>query len=152
MTATVDVNILLYASHQESPFHLRARQFMQHIASGPAIVHLFWPVLIGYLRIATHPTVFDRPLSLSQAIAGIDDLVGRPHIRVTGESDGFWEVYRRVSVGVAARGNLVPDAHLVGLMLQNGVDTIWSHDRDFRKFSGLTVKDPFEQRYAAGFD
>jgi hypothetical protein len=28
-------------------------------------------------------------------------------------------------------------------MLENGVRTIWTRDRDFRKFRGVTVRDPF---------
>jgi len=30
-------------------------------AQGPEIVYLFWPTIMAYLRIATHPTVFRRP-------------------------------------------------------------------------------------------
>jgi len=41
------------------------------------------------------------------------------------------------------RGNLVSDAHLVALMRENGVDTLWSHDRDFRKFEGIRLRDPY---------
>ena len=40
------------------------------------------------------------------------------------------------------RGNLVPDAHLAALLLQHGVGTLYTRDRDFRKFSGLAVRDP----------
>jgi hypothetical protein len=29
-------------------------------------------------------------------------------------------------------------------MLDNGVRLIWSRDRDFRKFRGIEVRDPFE--------
>lgn len=43
----------------------------------------------------------------------------------------------------AASGNLVPDAHVVSLMRENGVRTIWTNDRDFRRFSSLDVRDPF---------
>jgi predicted nucleic acid-binding protein len=31
----------------------------------------------------------------------------------------------------------------VALMRQHGVSTIWSHDRDFLKFRGIKVQDPF---------
>ncbi|HEV2088906.1 MAG TPA: PIN domain-containing protein, partial [Cryptosporangiaceae bacterium] len=63
--------------------------------------------------------------------------------RMAGEAEGFWDVYRLVSDPVLPRGSLVPDAHLVALMRQHGVATIWTHDRDFRKFDGVTVRDPF---------
>ncbi len=29
-------------------------------------------------------------------------------------------------------------------MLTHGVKTIWTHDRDFRRFRGIEVRDPFE--------
>jgi uncharacterized protein len=44
---------------------------------------------------------------------------------------------------MVVRGNLVPDAHLVALMRENEVVSIWTHDRDFRKFEGIRVSDPF---------
>jgi predicted nucleic acid-binding protein len=28
-------------------------------------------------------------------------------------------------------------------MLENGVKTIWTHDRDYRRFDGIEVHDPF---------
>ncbi len=106
-------------------------------------MYLFWPVVIAYLRIATHPAVFEHPLSAEAATGNIESLLALPHVRSPGEDDGFWETYRLVTAGVVVRGNLVPDAHLVALMRQHGVGTIWSHDRDFRKFEGITVLDPF---------
>ena len=51
-------------------------------------------------------------------------------------------MYRATESDLTVRGNLVPDAHLVALMRQNGVVTIWSHDRDFRKFDQIKVRDP----------
>ena len=74
------------------------------------------------------------------------------HVRVAGEGDDFWASFRRVAADGKPRGNLVPDAHLVALMREHGVSTIWSHDRDLRKFSGITVKDPFSGEYSTGFE
>lgn len=36
-------------------------------------------------------------------------------------------------------------------MPQHGVSTTWMRDRDFRKFDGIRVKDPFADEYAEGF-
>jgi uncharacterized protein len=143
VTATLDTNVLIYASDQSSSFHDRAIGLIQALATGPDLVYLFWPVALGYLRIATHPTIFQKPLSAAEAMANVDDLVSRPHVRTGGEADGFWGTYRDVTGTVRIRGNLVPDAHIVALMRQYGVSTIWSHDRDFLKFPGISVRDPF---------
>lgn len=43
------------------------------------------------------------------------------------------------------------DAHLVALMRQHGIGSIWSRDRDLRRFDDVEVRDPFSDRYRAGF-
>jgi predicted nucleic acid-binding protein len=59
------------------------------------------------------------------------------------ELDGFLEAYAHVTGDAIIRGNLVPDAHLAAVLFQHGVRTLYSHDRDFRRFEGLDVRDPF---------
>lgn len=145
MSETLDVNILVYATHRGSPFHDRAKALIERFGAGPGLVYLLWPVALGYLRIVTHPVLLDAPLSPDAAAGNIERLVSQPHVRQVGEGDGFWPVYRRVADAVKPRGNLVPDAHIVALMRQHGISTIWSHDRDFRKFEGITVRDPFTE-------
>jgi toxin-antitoxin system PIN domain toxin len=142
VSATLDVSILVYASDESSPFHQRAYQLLASLVDGPALLYVFWPTVMGYLRLSTHPAIFDRPLTPAEARANIDALLSRPHVRTGSEDDGFWPMFNRVTAGVPSRGNLVPDAHLVALMHQHGVHTIWSHDRDLRKFTGIDVKDP----------
>ena len=144
MSYTVDANVLLYASDEASPFHGRAREVIERTAVGPEIVYLFWPTLIAYLRLSTHPAVFARPLSAAQAAGNIDHLIARPHVHCPGEQDRFWSRYREVANDAVPTGNLVSDAHIVALMLQNDVRTIWTNDRDFRRFTGIEVRNPFE--------
>lgn len=143
MSQTLDVNVLLYATDRSSPFHARAKALVERLAAGPDLVYLLWPVALGYLRIVTHPRLLDAPLAPATAAANIEQLVTQPHVRAVGELDDFWAVYRRVADDVTPKGNLVPDAHLVALMHQHGISTIWSHDRDLRMFGGITVRDPF---------
>jgi toxin-antitoxin system PIN domain toxin len=151
MSQTVDTNILVYATHAASPYHRRARALVEHLVAGPSLAYVLWPAVVGYLRIVTHPTILGSPLSTDEALSNIDALIAPSHVRVPGEGDGFWASFRTVAADAKPRGNLVPDAHLVALMREHGVSTIWSHDRDFRKFSGITVKDPFSEEHSAGF-
>jgi toxin-antitoxin system PIN domain toxin len=143
MSYTVDANVLLYASDESSPVHVRARELVGRLADGPEIAYLFWPTVMAYLRIATHPAVFTRPLSITEAVGNIEQLLTRPHVRTTGEGEAFWRSFRVVAEDALPSGNLVPDAHLVALMLENDVRTIWTRDRDFRRFPRVEVRDPF---------
>lgn len=140
MSVTVDANVLVYASNQAEPVHEPARALVERLASGPEIVCLFWPTIIGYLRIVTDPSVFPRPLSPAEAIANLSALIAAPHARTPGEEDGFWDLF--LARNDADRGNDVPDGHLVALMRQHGVGTIYTRDRDFRRFDGIRAEDP----------
>jgi len=144
LSFTFDANVLLYASDETSPYHPRARAFLDQVASGHELVYLFWPTVMAYLRIATHPAIFEKPLPPVHAVANIDRLLALAHVQTAGEHDRFWSSYRRVAEEADARGNLVPDAHLVALMVENGVRTIWTHDRDYRRFPGIEARDPFD--------
>jgi toxin-antitoxin system PIN domain toxin len=140
---SVDVNVLLYASDRSSDRHERARRFIEACAAGPEILFLTWPTLMAYLRIATHPRIFASPLSPDEALRNVAALLGLPHVRAVSEQDGFLEAYRRVAGAMAVRGNLVPDAHVTAILLQHGVKTFYTSDRDFLKFESLDARDPF---------
>ena len=143
MSFTLDANVLLYASDEESPVQAKAIATLDDFATSPQILYLFWPVVSAYLRLATHPSVFTQPLPLERAIANVEELLGRPNVHSPGEDAGFWTVLREVLADGRAGGNLVTDAHLVALMRQYGVRTILTRDRDFRRFDGIRVEDPF---------
>ncbi len=143
MSSTVDANVLVYASNEAEPVHEPARALVERLAAGPEIVYLFWPTIMGYLRIVTHPSLLPRPLSPRDAIANVSALIAAPHVRTPAEDEGFWELYLATR-NEADRGNAVPDGHLAALMCQHGVATIYTRDRDFRRFDGISVEDPFE--------
>ncbi len=143
MSLALDANILLYASDAGNPHHAVARAFLEACIGGDEIIYLAWPTLMAYLRIATHPGVFDQPLTHEEASANVEALLRCPHVRVLTEAEGFWAVYRATTAAVPTRGNLVPDAHLASLLRQHGVRIIHTHDCDFRKFDFLRVADPF---------
>ncbi len=143
MSFAIDLNLLLYASDRKSPLQARAARFLADHATGDELMCISWPIVMGYLRVVTHPGVFVQPLSPDEAMANIENLVGLPHVRVLAEEDGFWGVYRKVASEQPVRGNLVPDAHLAALLRQHGVRTLYSNDRDFLKFDFLEVRNPF---------
>ncbi|HVC76761.1 MAG TPA: TA system VapC family ribonuclease toxin [Candidatus Micrarchaeaceae archaeon] len=149
MSASVDANILIYASNQAEPVHQQAIQLVQRLAAGPDLLYLFWPTMLGYLRIVTDPAILPKPLSPRDAAANVEALVSRPHVRTPGEADGFWELFRSTSRD-QARGNDVPDAHLVTLMRQHGVRRIYSRDSGFRRYPDVEVVDPFVAPPAGG--
>jgi toxin-antitoxin system PIN domain toxin len=143
MSYSLDANVLLFASDRTSDRHPSARDFLESCAASPEVLCVTWPTIMAYLRIATHPSIFAAPLTPEEALANLNALLALPQTRVVSEQDGFMDAYLHVTASTTVRGNLVPDAHVAAILFQNGVRTLYSNDRDFRKFESLDVRDPF---------
>jgi toxin-antitoxin system PIN domain toxin len=142
LSATVDTNVLLYAANADDDAHTVARELLERLARGPDLFYLFWPTIMGFLRIATHPAIFPNPYTAEQAVAAITDLLDRANVRTPSEHDGFWGLYCSTT-DAQTRGNHIPDAQLAALMRQQGVTVIYTRDRDFRRYDGIDARDPF---------
>jgi uncharacterized protein len=142
LSFAIDVNILLYASDSGSSCHEKAAGFLRKCITQGQFFCLGWPTVMSYLRIATHPSIFKHPLTPEEAQANIELLLKLPHLRLLTEKEGFWETYKELTAENPIRGNLVPDAHLSAILRQHGVQKLFTHDRDFLRFSFLKVEDP----------
>jgi toxin-antitoxin system PIN domain toxin len=142
MSYSIDTNILLYASDEESPHHEKAKRFIEGRGDDPDLLCLTWGTLMGYQRIATHPSIFRNPLNAQQAWSNVENLLALPRCRIVQEQENFDKEYAELSGQLGVRGNLVPDAHLAVLLRQHGVTKIYTADSDFRKFEFLKVINP----------
>jgi toxin-antitoxin system PIN domain toxin len=149
VSASVDANILVYADNAADPSHEIARSLIERLSAGPDLFYLFWPTVIGYLRIVTSPWILPKPIPAVDAVRNIEALLSLPHVVAPGERDGFWGTYL-ASGGASARGNAVLDTQLATLLRQNGVRVLYTRDRGFRRFEFLDVRDPFQRRADEG--
>ena len=63
----VDVNLLIHAVNADSPYHQKAKSWLEAVVSGPETVGLPWMVLLAFLRLTTRAGLFQRPLSAETA-------------------------------------------------------------------------------------
>src|SRR5256885_8019306 len=108
--------LLLYAPTAAAPRHATAIHFLRDISERKELLAIPYPVALGYLRIATHPRVFPRPLMPEEALHNLESLATLPNVRFLSERDGFFDQYREITGSVSARGNLVPDAHIATIL------------------------------------
>jgi len=139
----VDANVLVYARREEAPFHDQARRLLADLAEGDSPWALPWPCVYEFLRVVTHPRVFQPPTDLDAALEDLASLLESPSLTLLGEGPGHPGQLRRAVQSGRATGNLVHDAHIAALLVEHGVREFWTADRDFRRFPGLAVRDPF---------
>ncbi len=137
----LDLNILLYAVNADSPQHPQARTWLETTLSGTELVGLPWVVLLGFLRVTTHPRVLTRPLPAGQAIAIVDGWLALPSVRVLAPREAHWRILRTLLETTGTAGNLTTDAHLAALAIENGCE-LCSTDGDFHRFPALRWHNP----------
>jgi hypothetical protein len=139
----LDTNILVYARRTEAPPHRQARRLLEDLAHGERPWALAWPCIYEFLRVVTHPRVFDPPTGLDVALEDLESLIDSPSLVLLGEGPAHPAAMRQAVISARATGNLVHDAHIAALLLEHGVRELWTADRDFSRFPGLRVHYPF---------
>jgi hypothetical protein len=139
----LDTNILVYARREETPWHQPARALLKQLAEGERPWALLWTCLYEYLRVVTHPRVFHPPTDLEAALEDLERLVESPSVVLLGEGPGHVRAMGEALRSGAVSGNLVHDGHVVALLREHGVRELWTADRDFTRWTGLRVRNPF---------
>ena len=136
----VDTNILVYAHREELPQHAVARARLTALAEGdtPWAIPVF--CLGEFLRVVTHPRLFDPPHTIEEACGALDRILESPSVRILNPAERFWAMLAEAIREADATGNLVFDAQLAALCRENGVSALLTEDRDFDRFPGLRTE------------
>ena len=102
----VDANLLLYAYHPRAEQHEKSRAWLEAVLSRPDLVRFAWLTLWAFLRIATNPRVFDRPLSISEAEAAISSWLAQPAAGILEPGERHWDILRGLAHDGQAAGPL----------------------------------------------
>jgi toxin-antitoxin system PIN domain toxin len=137
----VDANILLYAVDEASPFHQRARPWLENALNGPRRVGLPWQSLTAFLRIVTNPRALEDPLAPAEAWSVVDAWLGAPTVWTPVPGRGHRSILGALVRDLDLRANLIPDAVLAALCLEHGLAMV-SADSDFARFPELTWHNP----------
>jgi len=132
----VDANVLLYAVNGSSPRNRAAKAWIDEALAGDEPVGFAWVVLLAFVRLATLPAVFPKPLGVDIALALVDDwLLARASV-IVHPTPRHAGVLGGILTASGTAGNLVTDAHLAALALEHGA-RLCTFDRDFARFPGL---------------
>jgi len=137
----IDLNVLLYAVNSDAAQHDRVRGWWEQAVNDEDTIGLAWVVLLGFLRLATNPRVFPRPLAPGAAATKLDTWLSLDNVRVVHEKDDHWETLKPLLGRAGTAGNLATDAHLAALALTHDAVVV-SCDTDFARFKGLRWENP----------
>ena len=131
-----DVNILVEAFRPGGEHHEVCRRWLDEAVNAPAPLAVVPTVLSGFVRIVTHPRIFAQPNSTEEALGFCETFVLDDVVEFLEPGPAHWTIFSTLCRSSGARGNLVPDAWLAAVMIENGCEFI-TLDRDFARFEGL---------------
>lgn len=138
-----DVNVLLYAHREESKDHNKYRQWLEGELEATTGFAISEYILSSFIRIATHPRIFDPPTPLNEALAFASLLRGHANAIRLRPGERHWALFSELITKTGSRGNLIPDAYLAALAMEHGCEWITT-DGDFARFPGLRWRHPLE--------
>ena len=136
-----DVNLLVYAVDETSPFHATANTWLDDVLSSANPVALCYPTMLGFVRLVTNRRVFSNPLSLQEAVNYVDRWLEQPNVVIVVPTPTHWPLAKDLLNSSGAAGNLTTDAHIAALAVEHGY-TVHSNDADFGRFPNVKWVNP----------
>ena len=138
----IDTNILVHAINDAAPAHEACRALVEERRRGAGFA-LTWSILYEWLRVVTHPRVFERPVDPETAAGFARGLAREPRVDMLFETPQHQRfLAATLEEAPPLRGNIYHDAHTVALMREHGIRDIATADRHFRLFGGVKIIDP----------
>jgi toxin-antitoxin system PIN domain toxin len=137
----VDVNVLVDAHRIGAPRHEAVLAWLGATRSGNELLAVPGSVASSFVRIVTNRRVFPDPASIDVALAFIDTLMAGPAVRRIEPGPAHWALFADICRVSRAAADLVPDAWLAALAIENRATLITS-DRGFGRYPGLKWRDP----------
>lgn len=137
----VDANVLLYAVNEDALHHDSSRTWLDAALSGGDTVGFTWVALLAFVRLSTKQGLFAEPLSHEEAMRQVSAWTTAPGGLVVDPGPTHVATVSEALRDVGHGGNLVNDAHLAAIAIENRADIV-SYDNDFSRFSGVRWYSP----------
>lgn len=138
-----DVNVWVYAHRAEMPQHAAYSPLVAEMAEGTAPFGMSTLTMASFVRIVTNSRIFPDATPVSSALAVVDRLRASPMSRWVEPGPRWWSIFSRLCRDGNAKGNLVPDAALAALAIENGCELLTA-DRGFGRYPGLRWRHPLD--------
>lgn len=136
-----DVNLLLYAHIRGFGLHARARRWWEDLLNGDKEVGIPAPAVFGFVRLATNPAVFDRPLAVAEALTRVEEWLALPHVYFALPGPRHLEIAFGLLRELGVAGNLTTDVQLAAVAIEHQGE-LHSNDTDFGRFPRLRWVNP----------
>jgi len=139
----MDVNVLVYAYREDVAHHEVCHKWLESVVNSQEAFAYSELVLSGFLRVVTHPKIFEMPANLSSAMLFTEQLRSASNAVCLVPGTRHWDIFVNCVQQIEAKGNDIPDAYHAALALEWNCQWV-TMDKGFKRFKGLKSKNPLD--------
>ena len=136
-----DVNLLLYAHIDGFARHAESRAWWEGLMNGSRAIGVAAPALFGFVRLATNPRVFERPLPVGAVLTIVEGWLAQPQVAFLQPGPRHLAIAFALLREAGTGANLTTDVQLAALAMEHQGE-VHSNDGDFGRFPGLRWVNP----------
>ncbi len=133
-----DVNVVVAAYRKDHQQHPEVKEWFGELVARPegfTVPDMVWS---SFVRLVTNRRIFPVPTAAVDAFDFLGAVRRQPRHQAIVPGERHIEIFERLCVDDQAIGDLVPDAYLAALAIEQGA-SLATLDRDFRRFAGLRL-------------
>lgn len=135
----LDNNVLISAFRPDLEHHAVAKGRLQHALNSGSAIRLFPSVEAGFLRVVTHPKVFNPPSTMAEASGVLRFLSEAPGVEIAPWTAACRERWLTLCTELLLSGNDCNDAMLAAVALEKGLRLV-TFDKGFQRFPDLKLE------------
>ena len=137
----MDVNVLVYAHREDTLKHSEYREWLESVINDTVSYGYSELVLSGFLRVVTHPRIFEAPSALSSAVRFASQVRESQNAVCLAPGPMHWKIFLGCIEQIDAKGSDIADAYHAALAIE--WNCVWvTTDKGFKRFKGLKVRHP----------
>jgi uncharacterized protein len=137
-----DINLLVYAYNADSRAHIPAKIWWEEsLNSSDISIGIPTAVLLGFIRIVTHPRVFPSPIDAAKAVSYVQSWLTIPHVELLTPGPNHFSILKDLVSHLGSAGSMTTDAHVAAFAVENSA-VVYSNDMDFLRFPQIKTKNP----------
>ena len=131
-----DNNVLINAFRADAMHHKVAKDWLEGSINSNRAIRLFPTIETGFLRVVTHPKIFDKPSPVEEASYFLETLCSSQCVDISPWTASIRSLWMKICTELKLVGNDCNDAMLAAVCLECGLRLV-TFDQGFRRFPNL---------------
>jgi uncharacterized protein len=138
----LDTNVLVHAHRREADAHAKASACLSELCAGSQAWGIPSACISEFMAVVTNRRIYESASTVEQAIAQLNAWLGAPNASLLHCGEQHWRILCELATQGRLQGGQFHDARVAAICVENGVNLLYTADRDFGRFKALKTFNP----------